>query len=93
MSVPLYVWPKDPEANLRFTVDWSDWLSGDTITTSTWPSPPSGITVVSSSNDTTTATVKVSGGTHGVDYDLVNRIITAGGDTDERTIRIQVRQQ
>jgi hypothetical protein len=93
MSVPLRTFAKDPEAILNYTIDWSQWLGSDTIQTSTWPTITAGITMASSSNSTTTATIKVSGGTDGSDYDLTNRIVTAGGLTDERTIRIQVRQQ
>lgn len=92
MSAPLRVYQKDPGATLNYTVDWSAWLGADTIATSTF-TVPSGITKDAESNTTTTATVKLSGGTDGSDYSVVNRITTAGGLTDERTIQINVRQQ
>jgi hypothetical protein len=92
MSAPLKVYQKDPQAVLNFTIDWSAWLGADTIATSNFVAG-SGITKDSQSNNTTSATVKLSGGTDGSDYDVVNTITTAGGLTDERTIRIQVRQQ
>lgn len=85
---------KDPASTLDYTVDWDgdDWLGTDTIATSTW-TVPSGLTQASSSNTTTTATVWLSGGVADQDYDVTNKIVTAGGRTDERTIRVQVRQR
>jgi len=83
---------KDPNAVLDYIWDWSDWLGSDTISSST-VTAPTGLTVDSESNTTTTATVWLSGGTAGEDYDVVNRIITAGGRTEDRTITIQVRER
>jgi len=80
---------KDPSAVLDYQIDWSTWLGTDTITTSTW-TVPTGITQASATNTTTTATVWVSGGKAGQRYTLVNRIVTAGGRTDERSIEIDV---
>jgi len=84
---------KDPDAVLDYTRSWADWLAdGETISTSTWIAE-SGITVDSDTNDTTTATVWLSGGTAGEDYELTNRITTSASRTDDRTFRIQVRQR
>jgi hypothetical protein len=84
---------KDPNAVLDYTVDWEDWLVGsDTIATSTW-SVPSGITKDSDTKSTTAATIWLSGGAHGTNYALVNRIVTASGRTDDRTITVQVRSK
>lgn len=80
---------KDPAAVLDYQIDWSDWLDDDTISTSTW-TVPAGITEESSSNTTTTSTIWLSGGTAGQTYTLVNKIITASGRTDERSITINV---
>jgi len=81
---------KDPDSTLDYTFDWNQgWLAtGDTITTSTWIATPSGVTIVSSANTTTTATITISGGTHGVSYQLTNNVITANALTGERTIRV-----
>jgi hypothetical protein len=85
---------KDPSAVLDYSVDWDadDWLGTDTISTVTW-TLPAGITSASTSATTTVATNFLSGGTHGVDYDVACKITTVGGRTDERTIRLQVRQR
>lgn len=86
---------KDPAAVLDYTLDWDaeDWLGADTITgTPVW-TVPSGLTKDSQSNTTTTATAWLSGGTADQDYDVACKITTTAGRTDERTIRIQVRNR
>jgi len=88
---------KDPDAVLDYTRDWkatSDpWLAdAETISTSTWV-VPSGITEDSSTNDDTTTTIWLSGGTDGTDYEITNRITTSASRTDDRTFRIQVRER
>lgn len=92
-AVPLKTFRKDPAAVLDYTVDWDgdDWLGADTISTVTW-TVPAGLATASSSNTTTTATIWLSGGTAEQDYDVQCRITTAGGRTDERTIRLLVRE-
>ena len=95
MAFPLKTFTKDPDAVLDYTIDWDadDWLGSDTITgTPTW-TVPAGLTLASQSSTTTTATAWISGGTVNTDYDVACKIVTAGGRTDERTIRIQVRQR
>lgn len=79
---------KDVEAELDYSIDWSDWLGIDTIGTSTWVAD-SGITVESDSNTTTVATVWLSGGTVNTYYRVTNTIVTAAGRTDERSIYVQ----
>ena len=86
------VFYKDPDAVLDYTIDWETWLDSDTISTSTW-TVPSGITKASDTNTTTTTTIWLSGGTAGTSYDLLNRVVTAGGRTDDRTITIIVREK
>ena len=49
-----------------------------------------GITLAGESNDLTTVTVWLSGGTAGVKYDVACRITTTGGRTDERTVSVRV---
>jgi hypothetical protein len=86
---------KDPDATLDYKRNWGPWLADaddDTIVTSTWI-VPDGLTKDSESNDTTTATVWLSGGTAGLSYDVVNRITTAQGRTDDRTLIIMCRQR
>ena len=80
---------KDPSAILDYSIDWSLWLDGDTISTSSW-TVPQGLTKASETNNSTTATVWLSGGTVDQTYTVTNRITTANGRTDERSILIKV---
>lgn len=89
------VYIKDPQAVLDYGFDWQAdgyLASGETISTSTWTAA-TGLTVQSSSNTTTTTTVWLSGGTHGEDYLITNRIVTNGGRTDERSQLIRCRHR
>lgn len=83
---------KDPDAVLDYQLDWSDWLDSDTISTSEWI-VPAGITNDSDTETTTTTTIWLSGGTAGTIYSLVNRIVTAGGRTQDQTIKIKCRER
>jgi hypothetical protein len=76
-----------------YTLDWSDELVSDTISTSAWTiSPTSSPPLVedSETNDTTTTTIWLSGGMIGEDYTLENTIVTTGGRTCVATIEVRV---
>ena len=81
--------PKDPDATIDYGMDWTLWLSGDTITSSSWTAAP-GLEVDSSSHGDSETTVWLSGGVVGEEYKITNRIVTAGGRTDDRTILLSV---
>lgn len=86
---------QDPQDTRIWAFNWADFLterSSTTISSATW-TVPSGLTKVSESNTTTTATVKVSGGTHGSDYVLTCTAVLANGETVERSFQLSVRQQ
>lgn len=84
---------KDPNATLDYTFDWGPWLAplGDAISTVEWVAD-TGLTVVSSSHTTTTATAVVSGGIAGTEMNLTCRITTTGPPvrTDDRTIVLTI---
>lgn len=83
---------KDPDAVLNYRMDWTDWLAGtDTILASEWTA--SGVTIDSSSFTQTTADCVVSGGVAGTTGSISNKITTAGGLVDERTIQLQIRER
>ena len=94
MAIPFTTKTKDPNSVLDYVLDWGTfWLeAGDTISASTW-TVPAGITKDSDLNTNTTTTIWVSGGTAGEDYNLLNRVVTAGGRTVDRTLRIRVRER
>jgi len=96
---------KDPDAVLDYHFVWSDWLDDDTISSHT-VTADDGITIDSSEINSeslaldgvtytasTVVTVWLSGGTDGSDYDVACKIVTADGRTEERTIRILVRER
>jgi len=82
---------KDPGSTVDYELDWTAYLSGETISTSTWSVP--GLTVGTTSNTTTTTTVWLSGGTVGERYVARNTITTSGGSTDVRGITIKVEER
>lgn len=85
------VYFKDPNSTLDYAIDWSRWLGTDTIATVAW-TLQSGITQASASNDTTTATIWLSGGTAGEDYLVTARITTSAGRQLDTSMLIKVRQ-
>lgn len=92
MPKPLIVIEKDANAILDYQLSWATWLGVDTIGTSSWTTA-AGITLSTASNTTQAVTFWLSGGTAGVSYDLINRIQTGAGRTDDRTIRIEVTER
>ena len=86
---PDYV--KDPDETIDYVFNWKPELYGDTIFTSTFELPD-GLTLVSSSNTTNTATIFVSGGSANQTYRVTNRIVTIGGRTRDRTINVLIQE-
>lgn len=83
---------KDPHAVLDYVLDWTKWLSGDTIATSEW-TVPAGLTLNSHSNTTKRTTAWISGGSASQSYTVTNRITTAGGRTEDRSFIISVAER
>lgn len=88
----LYAITKDPDAVLDYSVDWSTWLEGDTVSSIAW-ALDSGITKDSQELAAGVATAWISGGSVGIDYRVTCRIVTAGGRTDDRSFLLQVRER
>lgn len=88
-------WPiKDPDEVWDLSVDWSPHLenTNDTIATSQWE-VPEGLFSELESSSTTTATIWISGGTHGIMYTLKNTIETAQGRTWVGRLKIVCRNK
>lgn len=85
---------KDPDATLDYSIDWTPWLDGDRITSSDW-TVTGDLEIVPGSKSFTDeiTTVYITAGTHGQDYELTNTIQTLGTRTDERTLKIRVRNR
>jgi len=56
---------KDPDAVLDYSVDWSKWLAGDQIETSTWFVSNPALQPSDDSNTTTRTTIWLAGGVAG----------------------------
>jgi hypothetical protein len=79
-------WDKDNDSIKNYTALWGTFIGTDTIYSSTWI-VPSGITKVGADTFTdTTATIWLTGGTIGNTYEVVNRITTVGGITEDQTL-------
>jgi len=89
MAYDYYV--KDPDTVDDIPIDWSDYLTekSDTISSSSWI-VPTGITLDSDTETTTGTTAWLSGGTLGCEYVCVNRIVTVGGRTQDKTIVVKI---
>lgn len=86
----LYIAPaKTPTAVLKYALDWSDWLDGAQIQSSTW-SAPTGITVSGIAPVGPLTAVSVSGGTERTAYRVTNTVVSGAGETDTRTVLIVV---
>ena len=83
---------KDPDEVLDYTIDWEARLDGDTIATSAW-TLPSGLSSSTDSNDDTTTTVRLAGGTAETKYTIKNRITTTDGRTMDESAEIFVRER
>lgn len=84
---------KDPDAIIDYSVDWTDWLVSDTISTGTWLISPVDLVEVSASYTSADCTIFVSSGTVGQTYSLTNRITTANGRRNDQTIFVLVKNQ
>lgn len=86
-------WPdKDPNAVLDYSLDWSAWLGADTIASSSWTLGSTLVEDSKSFTDTTT-TIWLSGGSDSDVVNVVNRITTAGGRTDDRTVTLTIAER
>lgn len=85
----VYAPDKDSNDILDYIFDWTNFLDGDTIQTSTW-TVPAGITKVTDTKTDKKATIWLSGGTNGQTYTVLNRIVTAGGRTKDKSFCIYI---
>lgn len=81
---------KDPSSVQNLTLNWARELAGETISTSTWTTD--GLTSAATSNTDSTATIRLSGGTEGVSYEVQNTITTSGSQTFRKKAVVLVRE-
>ena len=91
------IYPKDPESNVDFSIDWSAWLqNSETIASAAWTVEPSGESSVSlgtQSVGTTVASIFVSGGILGHCYRLTCQATSSEGRSAERSIVLRIMEQ
>ena len=89
----------DPGSTEAYTLDWNDaaedsLADGETISASEWAVESAGsdgeLDIDSDTNDTTTTTVVLTGGTKGHTYRVVNTITTSEGRTVIGSLTIRV---
>lgn len=101
-----YTFPDKAAADiLDYTVDWSRYLDGATLSTVTWycedadgvkqnfDTPTTiinGLQHVSNSNNTESATIQLSLGTAGTTYTLYCAVTTSTGNATESKIKLDV---
>jgi|TARA_A100001515_G_scaffold132008_1_gene120128 hypothetical protein len=96
---------KDPDANLVYGVDFTDYLNaGDNLTSATitiqtitgdsspLQHPTAASTDVSISGNSQ-VNIRLEGGTAGNEYTIDTKVVTANGDTDSRRFRIIVQRK
>ena len=101
-------WPnKDKDEILDYSVDWSRWLNGGTISSIAWyiddasgvktqvvaGNSVNALTHVSSTNTTTVATIYLGAGTNNTEYKITCSITSNAGATAERVIKLRIREQ
>lgn len=85
MNIGTYHKHPDAVVDVKFT--WADHLGEDTISSSSW-TVQDGLTADSDTNDDTTTTLWLSGGTHGQTYICENTVETAGGRTEIASLSV-----
>ena len=84
---------KDPDANLPFRWDWSDWVPTNDSIASAVVTSDSGITDDGGTVNGDYVDVVVSGGTAGTSYSIAVKVTTSEGYIDERTVIFRVRNR
>lgn len=92
---------KDPIADLPYEIDWSRWLAGGTLLTSSWTvaGDDSALTVdtptIVSGTGSTITQCWLHGGTPGKTYRVTNRITASGTPTpkDDRSFFVVVQER
>ena len=79
---------KVPAAVLDYRFDWAAYLGSDTISSVAWT--VTGVTAGATSNTTTTATQRASGGTVGTPATILCHITTAAGYQYEQTLALTI---
>lgn len=83
---------KDKDTTKTWTFNYTRFLAGRIITASEWVVPPD-LILEQHGFTTVRTTVQVSGGTEGEEYECVNHVVFNDGDSDERTLKITIKEK
>jgi hypothetical protein len=101
-------WPnKDPDETLDYSVDWSRWLNGATISTVVWyvddsagaktaltaGSTVNGLQNVAQTISNGVATINLGLGTNNTEYKIYCRMSDNSGNIAERVVRLRIKEQ
>lgn len=89
MSHDCYIFTLDPLEKRKMTINFTDWLGGSTIASTSWV-VPAGLTQESDSYTATAAINYFSGGTLGSDYEIACTITTADAVPRQKTQRFTI---
>ena len=101
-------WPnKDPDETLDYSVDWSRWLNGATISSVVWyvdnstgvktalpaSSTVNGLQNVAQTISNGVATINLGLGTNNIEYKIYCNMSDSSGNVAERVIRLRIKEQ
>lgn len=84
---------KDAADVIDYEFNYSRWLVDTDTVASAVVTVPSGITLVSSANDTTSVTARVSGGTTGTTYLIECLATISDGQKKSKSLNLTIRDQ
>lgn len=98
---------KDPEAKLRYGLDWSPYIerylrefggypgvSTLTLDESSWSVEPEGeLSIYEDSHNDTVAVVGLEGGVAPKEYTATNHVVFSDGQIDERSLTVKIKQR
>ena len=91
---------KDPDASLKYPFNWHDWLTNEADTYQSHSfiitSPADSTIPLTASVGTQVGgiiTTSIAGGNAGKTYGVTCRLVTAGGQTDDRTLWVKVKDR
>lgn len=91
-------WSKDPEDVIDYSLNWVGTSQamglayGKTIQVSSW-TVPVGLVKVNDSHDGAATTIRISGGTKGRVYDLINHVTLTDGQEFDQSVKITVKDR
>jgi hypothetical protein len=101
-------WPnKDPDETLDYSVDWSRWLNGATISSVVWyvdnstgvktalpaSSTVNGLQNVAQTISNGVATINLGLGTNNTEYKIYCNMSDSSGNVAERVVRLRIKEQ